>query len=138
LRARATGLEWEGFEFTLLGEGDIEVVNCSHENPKEHIYTIHVEAGITSNCTCPAFDYQDGACKHMVDIATREPILEDVSAEPATRADRWLMVKAAENDISDERPDDCERIEIADLPCWPRYRDRIPILEEVTNDVINW
>lgn len=71
-------------------------------------------------------------------LATREPILEDVSAEPATRADRWLMVKAAENDISDERPDDCERIEIADLPCWPRYRDRIPILEEVTNDVINW
>ena len=76
----------------------------------------------------------------MLAIATREPILEDVSAEPATRADRWLMVEVAENDGSDERPDDCEGIEIADFPCWPCYRDgfdRVPILEGVTNDVIN-
>ena len=95
---------WEGFEFTLLGEGDVEVVNCSHDEPEEHTYTVNVEGGIPSDCTCPAFEYQDGACKHMVAIAIREPILEAVSAEPAMRADGGLMVEAGENDGSDERP----------------------------------
>jgi hypothetical protein len=114
---------WEGFEFTLLGEGDVEVVNCSHNEPEEHTYTVHIEGGIPSDCTCPAFEYQEGACKHMVAIAIREPILETVTTKPAMRADGGMMVEARENDGSDERPEDCECIEVADLPCWPCYRD---------------
>jgi hypothetical protein len=114
---------WEGFEFTLLGEGDVEVVNCSHNEPAEHTYTVHVERGIPSDCTCPAFEYQDGACKHMVAIAIREPILEAVSAEPATRADGGVTVEADGRNHSNERPEDCECIEIGDLPCWLCYRD---------------
>lgn len=113
---------WEGFEFTLLGEDDVEVVNCSHDKPEEHTYTVHVEGEIPSDCTCPAFEYQDGACKHMVAVAIREPILEAVTTEPAMRADGGL-VEEVESDESDERPDDCECIVIADLPCWPCYRD---------------
>ena len=93
---------WEGFEFTLLGEGDVEVVNCSHEEPEEHTYTVHVEGGIPSDCTCPAFEYQEGACKHMVAIAIREPLLEAVAAEPAMRGDGGMAVEAEESDHSDE------------------------------------
>ena len=26
--------QWEAFEFTVLGEGEVEVVNGSHDNPK--------------------------------------------------------------------------------------------------------
>lgn len=72
---------WEAFEFTLLEDNKVEVVNDSHDEPKEHTYTVHVESGILSDCTCPAFEYQDGACKHMMAIAIREPLLE---------ATRWL------------------------------------------------
>ena len=59
----------------------------------------------------------------MVAIAIREPILEAVSAEPAMRADGGVMLEAGENDGSDERPEDCECIEVADPPCWPCHRD---------------
>ena len=114
---------WEAFEFTLLGDGDVEVVNSSHDEPDEHTYTVHVEGGIPSDCTCPAFEYQDGSCKHMVAVAIREPVLEAASAEPTLTADGGIVVKTEESDHSDERPDDCDCIEIADLPCWPCYRD---------------
>jgi hypothetical protein len=59
----------------------------------------------------------------MVAIAIREPILEAVSAEPAMRADGGTMVQTEGSEQSDERPEDCECIETADLPCWPCYRD---------------
>lgn len=107
---------WERFEFTLLGGGDVEVVNCSHEVPEEHTYRVHVEGGIPSDCTCPAFEYQEGACKHMVAIAIRDPILEAVATEPAMRADGGVSVEAEPTKDSEERPEDCECIEIADHP----------------------
>jgi len=116
--------QWEGFEFTLLGDGDVEVVNGSHDEPEEHTYTVHVEGGIPSDCTCPAFEYQDGACKHMVSIAIREPLLEAVSTEPKMKADGGVAVEASESDHSDERPDDCDCSPLfEELPCWSCYRD---------------
>jgi hypothetical protein len=50
--------QWEAFSFRLLGDGDVEVVNDSHENADDHTYTVHVESGIPSDCTCPADTYQ--------------------------------------------------------------------------------
>ncbi|SDG02717.1 SWIM zinc finger family protein [Halorientalis regularis] len=117
---------WEAFEFTLLGNGDVEVVNTSHEEPEEHTYTVHVEGGIPSDCTCPAFEYQNGACKHMVAVAIREPVLGAASDEPKMKADGGVTVEAGESDHSDERPDDCDCGEWNQglgLSCWPCYRD---------------
>ncbi len=117
--------EWEAFEFTLLGDGEIEVVNTSHEEPEEHTYTVHVEGGIPSDCTCPAFEYREGSCKHQVAVAIREPVLEAATAEPTMKADGGL-VEAEESDHSDERPDDCDCGEWNQglgLSCWPCYRD---------------
>jgi len=111
--------QWEAFEFTVAGDGDVEVVNGSHDEPEEHTYTVHVESGIPSDCTCPAWEYQDGACKHMVAVAIREPVLEAATAEPTVKADGGLV-------HSDERPDDCDCGEWNQglgLPCWPCYRD---------------
>jgi hypothetical protein len=69
----------------------------------------------------------------MVAVAIREPLLEAVSVEPAMRADGGVTVEAGESDHSDERPEDCECIEVADFPCWPCYRDDF---EEPNPDVI--
>lgn len=115
---------WEGFEFTLLEGGRVEVVNGSYDEPEEHTYTVHVEGGIPFSCTCPAFEYQDGPCKHMVGVAIREPLLDAVSAEPTVKADGGVTVEAEEDNHSDERPDECDCSPLfEDLPCWPCYRD---------------
>ena len=115
---------WEAFEFTLIGGGDVEVVNTSHEEPSEHSYTVHVEGGIPSDCTCPAFEYQNGPCKHQVAVAIREPVLEAATAEPTLKADGGVTVEGIESDHSEERPDDCDCSPLfEELPCWPCYRD---------------
>jgi hypothetical protein len=126
---------WEGFEFTVLGGDEIEVVNSSYENPDEHTYTVHVEGGIPSDCNCPAFEYQDGACKHMVGVAIREPVLEAVTAEPTVKTDGGVTVEKEEATHSDERPDDCDCWNPKQgLPCWPCYRDGF----EEPNQTAEW
>jgi hypothetical protein len=125
---------WEAFEFSLLEGGKVEVVNGSHDEPEEHTYTVHVEGGIPFSCTCPAFEYQEGACKHMVGVAIREPLLEAVTAEPTVKADGGVTVEADGVTHPDERPDDCDCWDSEQgLPCWPCYRDGFegpnPLLE---------
>jgi len=124
--------QWEAFEFSLLGDGDVEVVNTSHEEPKEHTYTVHVEGNIPSHCTCPAWEYQEGACKHMVSVAIREPVREAAGDTSQLRADGGVSVEAEAD--SDERPDDCDCSPLfEDLPCWPCYRDGFEEPAEVSD-----
>jgi hypothetical protein len=85
--------QWEAFEFTVLGDGDVEVVNDSHADTDDHTYTVHVEGGIPADCTCPAFEYQPGACKHMVAVAIREPVLQAASREQPVRADGGVTLE---------------------------------------------
>jgi len=115
---------WEAFEFTLLGDGNVEVVNGSHDEPDEHTYTVHVEGGIPAHCSCPAWEYQEGPCKHQVAVAIREPVLEAASAEPTAKADGGVAVETEGNNHDDGRPDDCDCSPLfEELPCWPCYRD---------------
>ena len=123
---------WEAFEFTLVDSGEVEVVNTSHEEPAEHTYTVSVEGGIPAYCTCPAFEYQDGSCKHMVAVAIRTPVLEAASEGPTLKADGGVV--EAETD-SDKRPDDCECSPYFDeLPCWPCYYNGFEEPAEVSEE----
>jgi hypothetical protein len=119
--------QWEAFSFTLLGDGDVEVTNGSHEDADDHTYTVHVEGGIPSDCTCPAWEYQPGACKHMVAVAIREPVLEAASREQPVRADGGVTLEEFGcDDRDDDRPEDCDCGDWNDglgLCCWPCYRD---------------
>ena len=116
--------QWKAFEFTFLGDGDVEVVNTSHDEPSDHSYTVHVESGIPTHCPCPAWEYQEGACKHIVAVAIREPLLEVVSVKSTIRLDGGVMIKTGDIDHSDERPDDCGCAPmVGDLSCWPCYRE---------------
>jgi len=119
--------QWEAFSFRLLGDGDVEVTNGSHEDADDHTYTVHVESGIPSDCSCPAFEYQPGACKHMVGVAIREPVLEAASREQSIRADGGVTLEEfGADDRDDDRPEDCDCGEWNDglgLCCWPCYRD---------------
>lgn len=117
--------QWEAFSFALLGDGDVEVTNGSHEDADEHTYTVHVEGGIPSDCSCPAWEYQPGACKHMVATAIREPVIEAVTEDQPVRADGGVTLDSfGADDRDDDRPEDCDCSPLfEDLACWPCYRD---------------
>nr|WP_277410058.1 SWIM zinc finger family protein [Natrinema longum] len=112
--------QWEAFSFALLGDGDVEVVNGSHEDADDHTYTVHVEGGIPSDCTCPAFEYQSGPCKHMIAVAIREPVLEAASRERSVRADGGVTLDSFATEDTNENECWCDD---HDFPCFDCYRD---------------
>ena len=100
----------------------MEATNPSHTDLDDHTYTVHVEGNIPSNCNCPAWEYQDGSCKHMVAVAIFVPVLDAVTAEHGRKTGRGLMIELDEDNHSNERPDDCDCIKIGYLSRWPCYR----------------
>jgi hypothetical protein len=71
--------QYEAFEFTVLGR-DIQVRNCSHANPADHEYLVTVRDGLPVACSCPADARFEGACKHRVAVAIRQPVLDAATA----------------------------------------------------------
>ncbi|MFB6202554.1 MAG: SWIM zinc finger family protein [Halorhabdus sp.] len=80
-RRVAKRAQYEAFEFTVTPAG-ARVRNCSHANPDAHEYLVTVQDGVPIACTCPADEHYDGACKHRVAVAIREPVLGSVT-DPA-------------------------------------------------------
>lgn len=92
----------------------------------DHSYTVHVESGIPSDCTCPAWEYQPGVCKHMVAVAIREPVLEAATEDQQVRADGGTatLEEFGADDRDEDRPEDCDcSPHFEGLACWPCYRD---------------
>jgi len=113
--------QWEAFEFALLGDGDVEVTNGSHEDADDHTYTVHVEGGIPADCTCPAWEFQPGACKHMVAVAIREPVLEAATEDQPVRADGGTVtLEEFGAEDADENGCWCED---HTFPCFDCYND---------------
>lgn len=77
--------EWEALEFEMEAPGIVRVINGSHETLEDHSYLVNVENDIPVACECPAFEYSDGPCKHMVAVAIRRPVME--AANRPVRAD---------------------------------------------------
>ena len=76
--------DWECFEFSLGGPGHIKVRNLSYGEAEadDHTYIVHVEAGESIECTCPADEYNAGPCKHRVAVEANDALLSAGSAEP--------------------------------------------------------
>ena len=66
--------QWEAFSFTLLGDGDVEVTNGSHEDADDHTYTVGVDkrgdVPVPAECECPADVHREPDCKHKLALAT--------------------------------------------------------------------
>lgn len=107
--------QWEAFEFTLTREG-VRVRNCSHDDPGAHEYQVRVgNDGIPTECDCPAFEYQDGACKHMIAVAIRVPVLMAASGD-RVRPDGGLP----EGSESPGPRSECWCAD-SDLPCFAHF-----------------
>src|SRR5699024_2987495 len=78
--------EWERFSMTVLngdGSGYVNVRNDSHENPGEHIYSVHVTNGRADGCSCPDAIYRGAHCKHQCAVEQRPLVLSSADAAGA-------------------------------------------------------
>lgn len=84
---------WENFRFAPCeGAKRVNVTNDSYGDEAtqtdEHTYTVNVEAGQPTDCTCPAAEYQSGPCKHAVALADAPDVIaEAMGAESESKAD---------------------------------------------------
>jgi hypothetical protein len=76
-------------EFSMVvvggdGGGHINVRNDSHDDPNDHIHTVHVANGEADGCTCPHALYRDAHCKHQRAVEHRPLVLSSASAASAS------------------------------------------------------
>ncbi|WP_336365022.1 SWIM zinc finger family protein [Halalkalicoccus salilacus] len=123
--------QYEAFDFELVAPGLVTVRNESHANADEHSYRVNIESGVPVVCECPADTYHEGACKHRVAIAIREPVLAAASEyerdqEPEVVPDGGTTIErstVSEQQV-ESRPVDCDCLPtFEDLPCWPCYQE---------------
>ena len=121
----------EVLDFELAAPGLATVRNESYENAAEHSYRVNIENGVPVACECPADIYHEGACKHRVAVAIREPVLEAASEyereqEPEAVPDGGTTIKrsAVSEQQAESRPVNCDCLPtFEDLPCWPCYQE---------------
>jgi hypothetical protein len=71
----------EDFEFAPIeNSGKVNIANHSHEDVREHIYTVTVENGRAVSCTCPAHKYNAGS-KHREAVENNTDVL--ATADPS-------------------------------------------------------
>lgn len=127
--------QYEAFEFEV-GDGGVLVRNNSHEVPSEHEYVVTITDGVPSSCECPADERFDGACKHRVAVAIREPVLDAAVAEQVAADGGTVEPAAGHADVPDQDAEsqteesteneaeacsECAGLS-GDFPCWECVR----------------
>ncbi len=113
--------QYEAYEFELVSDG-VRVRNCSHADPAAHEYVVTVENGVPVACECPADEHYEGACKHRVAVAIRQPIV-DAAAERQVRADGGEVSLESETESDSGRPGQCQCSDDPErIPCWECVR----------------
>jgi hypothetical protein len=113
--------QYEAFEFSVVAEG-VRVRNCSHAEPSEHEYLVRIDGGVPTQCACPADERFDGACKHRVAVAIRDPVLNAaVAASVATDGGTTEMQRRGKEGEEDDEDCDCADLR-GEFPCWTCVR----------------
>ena len=78
---------WEHLRLAACpGAGRVNVCNYSYgvaaARSGEHTYTVTVEAGEPTACTCPAAKYRDGPCKHALAVADAPDVIAEAMGAP--------------------------------------------------------
>jgi DNA-directed RNA polymerase subunit M/transcription elongation factor TFIIS len=106
--------EWERFTTVVLGGdggGYVNIRNDSHDNPDEHIHSVHVANGEADGCSCPHATYRDAHCKHQRAVEQRPLVLSSADAASAATTSQQVAAdggtrQVARTDDSDTEPDD--------------------------------
>lgn len=98
--------QWESFEFAVCpGVGKVNIVNTSYNDDGNHTYTVSVEDGEATDCTCPANQHRPGACKHRVAVSQQPAVLKAASTRLATDGGH-TAVSASEDSSEDAQHDE--------------------------------
>lgn len=78
-----TAEERTAFEFAVPTPGKVNIANTSYgaEETREHTYTVDVENGSATGCTCPDDSYRPGRCKHRDAVESVAAVLAAASPE---------------------------------------------------------
>ena len=104
---------WEHLRLAACpGTGRVNVCNLSYgvHEKADHTYTVTVERGEPTDCTCPAATYQSGPCKHVVAVAADREVLDEAmhgDSEPSTDDDANQAVVT--DGGRDPDPETCEQ-----------------------------
>jgi len=75
---------WERFSMTVLdgdGGGYVNVRNDSHgDDSGAHIYSVRVENGEATGCSCPHAVHRGAHCKHQVAVEERPLVVSSATA----------------------------------------------------------
>jgi hypothetical protein len=121
--------QFEAFEFGIDAPGLVRVTNGSYGTDAEnHSYRVNVEDGAPTACECNAFEYREGACKHMLAVAIRTPVLDAARAYESTQPEPARVRADGSKPIGTEDTDACENGQAGccgpdsdDLPCFECY-----------------
>lgn len=79
---------WERFSMTVLdgdGGGYVNVRNDSHgDDAGGHIYTVAVESGEATGCSCPHATHRGAHCKHQIAVENRPLVASSATAAGAS------------------------------------------------------
>lgn len=101
---------WEQFTMTVCGGpggGYVNVRNDSHDNPGDHIHSVHVEDGEADGCSCEHATYRDAHCKHQHAVEKNPLVLSSADAASAATTGKQVATDGGR----DEEPDPDMRCE---------------------------
>jgi hypothetical protein len=81
---------WENLQVAACqGTNHLNVCNYSHgvEEKADHTHTVTIENGMPVECTCAAFTYNQGLCKHCLAVAADPEAMDTAEAETEEQTD---------------------------------------------------
>ena len=75
---------YERFAMTVCENGYVNVCNKSHNDDKNHTYSVAVSDGEVVGCSCPHHVHRGAHCKHMRSVINSPITLFAASAASAT------------------------------------------------------
>jgi hypothetical protein len=85
----------EDFEFAPIeNTGKINVANHTHDDEREHTYTVTVENGQATHCSCPGHEY-GATTKHQEAVEDNADVIDVADPGRCSNGHEWCPGPAA-------------------------------------------
>ena len=75
--------QYERMQFTVCENGYVNVCNQSHNDDKNHTYSVEVTDGEATGCSCPHAVHRGAHCKHQIAVENSPIVVSTASATTA-------------------------------------------------------
>ena len=86
---------------TVCATGHVNVCNRSHNDDKNHTYSVEVADGEAVGCSCPHAVHRGATCKHMIAVQNSPIVVSSASAATAP-----VATDGGEDTITDDEGDE--------------------------------